>query len=152
MNYYAITINNKELTNSFNSIDKVYDYFRMLPVGKVIIIAVERNELNKNIHYHILYKSDVPIQSIDEINIWWKEIKTELEVIKYYNYCKKDGRYKIYNVLGIKNDTENTIYTELLELVKTYDCLKTLINENPNMIKYLTKLVKLYKIYNNKRY
>lgn len=152
MNYYAITINNKELTSNFSSIDKVYNHFRMLPIGEVIIIAVERNELNENIHYHILYKSDVPIQTINQINIWWKEISTELEVLKYFNYCKKGGNYKIYSELGISKDIENTIYAELLELVKTYDSLKTLINENPNMIKYLAKLERLYKIFNNKLY
>lgn len=151
MKHYAITINNKSLTSEFNSIDKVYRYFSLLPI-ETVIIAVERNELNQNIHYHILVKSDVPIQSVNETAIWWKELETELDVIKYYNYCKKDGKYKIYKELGIKTDTQDTIYTEILMLVKTYDCLKTLINENPNMIKYLPKVERLFKIFNNKMY
>ncbi len=152
MNYYAVTINNKELTKKYKSIDSVYKELRRWPIGEVIIIAVERNEINQNIHYHILYKSEVPITSINDTYIWWQELETELEVIKYFNYCKKDGKYKIYNELGIKQDTQNTIYTELLELVKTYDSLKTLINENPNMIKYLGKLERLYKIFHYKAY
>lgn len=152
MKYYAITINNNNLTSEFKSIQKVYQYFSLLPTTETIIIAVERNELNENIHYHILVKSDVPIQSINETYIWWKELETDLDIIKYYNYCKKDGNYKIYKELGLETDTQDTIYTEILMLVKTYDSLKTLINENPNMIKYLPKVERLFRIFNNKMY
>ena len=148
MNYYAITINNQELTKRYNSIALVYQEYSKMPIT-VYCIAVERNDINQNIHYHLLIGSEFPITHNDTYYTWWTLIENDVEVIKYYNYIKKDGNYKIYNNLPIKNDeNENDIYSEMLTACKTYNSLKDLINDNPEFIKYLHKLTLLWNIVN----
>lgn len=146
MNYYAITINNQELTQKYNSIRKVYEAYANMPIT-IYCIAVERNELNVNIHYHLLVGSEFPITHLDNQYTWWKHIENDVEVIKYFNYIKKGGNYKIYNNLEINNnDVENNIYYDMLTACKTYNTLADLIEANPQFIKHINKLTVLWTI------
>lgn len=121
--YYAITINNKKLTDNLSSINKVYNYLNELNI-KTIIISVERNQLNENEHYHIL-SYNVPQYILDNVKIvgfWIKELELDIEVLKYYEYVKKDGRFKQYEVLNIESEQTNiykiaiTKFSEGMEL------------------------------------
>lgn len=146
MNYYAITINNQDLTQKYNSITKVYQEYSKMPIT-VYCIAVERNEINVNTHYHLLIGLEFPITHLDNQYTWWKQIDNDVEVLKYFNYIKKGGNYKIYNNLEINNNVvENTIYNEMLIACKTFNNITDLITANPHFIKHIHKLTLLWSI------
>lgn len=147
MNYYAITINNKELTEKYNSIKQVYEHFSKMPIT-VNIIAVERNELNKNIHYHLLISADFPIQHIDNEFIWWKELETDIDVIKYREYIKKDGNYKVYNSITLENQKDDTKYHQMLKACQSYNRFSEMIKDNPQFIKDIHKIKLLWDVIN----
>lgn len=139
----AITINNKELVKELKSIDFVYNFLSSM--GDVYIIAVERNDLNKNTHYHALIDGDITF--IEKFNnIWSKVIETDIEVLKYIDYIKKDGTFKVYKKLDIESNNDHWT-SVILNLVLKYDSLNQLFHENPRMIKYITYIERLYKIY-----
>lgn len=149
MNYYAITINNKELTDKYKSIRKVYEQFALMPIT-VNIIAVERNELNQNIHYHLLITAEVPITHIDNQFIWWDELVTDIDVLRYQEYIKKDGNYKVYNTISIdSNIKEKSYYEVMLIACQSYNRFSDLIKDNPQFIKDLHKLKLLWDVINS---
>lgn len=150
--YYALTINNSDLVKSFKTIDLVYEFIK--DFCDVNVIAVERNELNFNIHYHLLVsnlKSDKNVL-FNSGYIWYKELETDLEITKYYHYILKDGRYKIYNFLPkeLNITTNETWYEKALRLCNQYNSLAELFNDNPDMIKKITQVSKLFYFINNK--
>lgn len=151
MNYYAITINNRELTNKYKSIRQVYEQFSKMPIT-VNIIAVERNFANENIHYHLLIGAEVPVTHIDNQFIWWKELSTDVDVLKYQEYIKKDGHYKVYNTIELdSNIQDNTIYERMLIACQSYDRFSDLIKDNPQFIKELHKIKLLWDVLKSKQ-
>lgn len=155
-NYYAITINNKELTKELKSIDKVYNFinniFRFYENTTINIISCERNDLNENIHYHLLLTSindiDVNDTILSNVNIWVKKILTTDEVILYYDYVKKDGTYKVYTVPDfiIKNEkyyNRAFLYWQSNDGSNVDDYLL----KYPEDIKYFRNLDRLYNVY-----
>lgn len=149
MNYYAITINNKELTEKYKSIRQVYEQFALMPIT-VNIIAVERNELNENIHYHLLITAEVPITHFDNQYIWWKELSTDVDVLKYQEYIKKDGKYKLYNTISLdSNIQDNSFYNKMLKDCQSYNRFSDLIKDNPQYIKDLHKIKLLWEVIHN---
>ena len=149
MNYYAITINNKELTDKYSSIRQVYEQFALMPIT-VNIIAVERNELNQNIHYHLLISAEVPVTHIDNQFIWWDELVTDIDVLRYQEYIKKDGNYKVYNTISIdSNIKEKSYYEVMLIACQSYNRFSDLIKDNPQFIKDLHKLKLLWDVINS---
>lgn len=149
MNYYAITINNKELTEKYKSIRQVYEQFALMPIT-VNVIAVERNELNQNIHYHLLINAEVPVKHLDNEYIWWKELATDVDVLKYQEYIKKEGNYKIYNTISLDSDIhDNSVYEKMLKACQSYNRFSELIKDNPQYIKDLHKIKLLWDVINN---
>ncbi len=148
MNYYAITINNKELTERFRSIRQVYEHFSLMPIT-VNIVSVERNEINENIHYHLLISADYPIESVDSKYIWWKELATDTDILKYQEYIKKDGNYKIYNAISLETQEDNTLYTKMLKDCQKYYRFSDLLVDNPHYIKHIHKIKLLWDTINN---
>lgn len=62
----------------------------------VYVIATERTETSKNIHYHVLAE----IENNEAMARYWaKKIYIEPlnNELSYFNYIKKDGNFKIYN-------------------------------------------------------
>lgn len=149
MNYYAITINNSKLINKYRRIEQVYQHFQQMPIT-VYIIAVERNEINENIHYHLLIGAEMPITSIDDEFVWWKELQTDIEVMKYASYIKKDGKYKIYNALALDNEND-TKYHQMLNACQTYNKFSDMILDNPNFIKHIHQLRMLWHVIKTKQ-
>lgn len=154
--YYAITINNSDLIFEFKltSIDSVRDFIirNFADIDKKIYtISVERNELNQNIHYHILLSSLGDINDWHRAFWWCKHIDTDIEIIRYNNYIKKDGLYKVYIPLELEQEITNkdTWYNQALLLIPKYETLKDLFTENPQLIKQIHKVEKLWYIINN---
>lgn len=153
-NYYAITINTIEFINEYNlkSINSVYDFIeKNIESEKTIYtISVERNELNQNIHYHILVSSTEEINKWHKVYWWVKEIDSDIEIVRYNNYIKKDGLYKVYHQLSLQNSLINndTWYNQALELIPKYKSLKDLLQEHPHLIKQIHKVEKLWNIIN----
>ncbi|MEM0173885.1 MAG: hypothetical protein QXI16_05200 [Sulfolobaceae archaeon] len=148
MNYYAITVNNKELTEKFKSIKQLYEHFSVMPVT-VYTISCERNELNQNIHYHMLIGSKVPVECVESHYIWWKELQSDLDVMKYHDYIKKDGNYKVYNTITLDNQQDDTKYHQMLRAVQSYNKFGDMIRDNPHFIKDIHKLRLLWEVINN---
>ena len=152
--YYAITINTIDIINEYNlkSINKVKDFIEknIDADKKIYTISVERNDLNQNIHYHILVSSTDEINKWNKVYWWIKQIDTDLEVIRYNNYIKKDGLYKAYHPLTLQHNLLNndTWYNQALELIPKYKSLKDLFNEHPHLIKQIHKVEKLWNIIN----
>lgn len=152
--YYAITINTIEFINEYNlkSINHVKDFIdKNIEADKTVYtISVERNELNQNIHYHILVSSTDEINKWNKVYWWIKEIDSDIEIIRYNNYIKKDGLYKVYHQLSLHNNLINndTWYNQALELIPKYKSLKELFKENPHLIKQIHKVEKLWNIIN----
>lgn len=152
--YYAITINTIDVINDYNlkSINSVYDFInKNIDFEKEIYtISVERNELNQNIHYHILVSSVADINQWNKVYWWVKEIDTDIEIIRYNNYIKKDGLYKVYHQLSLENSLINndTWYNQALELIPKYKSLKDLFKAHPHLIKQIHKVEKLWYIIN----
>jgi hypothetical protein len=152
--YYAITINTIEFINEYNlkSINSVKDFItKNIDADKTIYtISVERNDLNQNIHYHILVSSTDDINKWNKVYWWIKEIDSDIEIIRYNNYIKKDGLYKVYNQLSLHNNLINndTWYNQALELIPKYKSLKQLLQEHPHLIKQIHKVEKLWNIIN----
>lgn len=153
--YYAITINTIEFINEYNlkSINRVKDFIeKNIESDKTIYtISVERNELNQNIHYHILVSSTDEINKWNKVYWWIKEIDSDIEIIRYNNYIKKDGLYKVYYQLNLQNSLINndTWYNQALELIPKYKSLKDLFKDNPHLIKQIHKVEKLWCIIKN---
>jgi len=152
--YYAITINTINVINEYNlkSINSVKDFIeKNVDADKTIYtISVERNKLNQNIHYHILVSSTDEINKWNKVYWWLKEIDSDIEVVRYNNYIKKDGLYKVYNQLSLHNNLINndTWYNQALELIPKYKSLKELLQEHPHLIKQIHKVEKLWNIIN----
>ncbi|MEM0173685.1 MAG: hypothetical protein QXI16_04170 [Sulfolobaceae archaeon] len=131
---YAITINNLEVVGTLKTIDSVHELLHRF--GTISIIAVERNELNHNIHYHVLLFSDIEYDTIFTVfksyGMWLKLIDNDFEILKYYDYCKKDGNYKLYHSLD--KSLSNSKNVELLELIERYESLYALFKDNPHLI------------------
>lgn len=131
---YAITINNLEVVATLKTIDNVYELLNSF--GTISIIAVERNELNQNIHYHILLFSDIDYDIIlticKDYRMWVGLLNTDIEILKYYEYCKKDGNYKLY--YSLDKGLSSSKNTELLELIERYESLYALFKDNPHLI------------------
>lgn len=153
-NYYAITINTIEFINEYNlnSINKVKDFIikNVDADKKIYTISRERNKLNENTHYHILVSSTEEINKWNKVYWWIKQIDTDLEVIRYNNYIKKDGLYKAYHPLTLQHNLVNndTWYNQALELIPKYDSLKELLQDHPHLIKQIHKVEKLWNIIN----
>ncbi len=153
--YYAITINTIEVINEYNlkSINKVKDFItnNIDAEKQIYTISVERNELNQNIHYHILVSSTEDINKWHKVYWWVKEIDSDIEIIRYNNYIKKDGLYKVYHQLNLENSLINndTWYNQALELIPKYNSLKDLFKEHPHLIKQIHKVEKLWNIIKN---
>lgn len=152
--YYAITINTIEFINEYNlkSINRVKDFIEknVNADKKIYTISVERNELNQNIHYHILVSSTDKINKWNKVYWWIKEIDSDIEIVRYNNYIKKDGLYKVYLPLDLEQDILNkdTWYNQALELIPNYKSLKDLFKDNPHLIKQIHKVEKLWNIMN----
>ena len=152
--YYAITINTIDIINEYNlkSINRVKDFIeKNVDADKTIYtISVERNELNLNIHYHILVSSVDDINKWNKVYWWIKEIDSDIEIIRYNNYIKKDGLYKVYHQLNLENSLINndSWYNQALELIPKYNSLKELFKEHPHLIKQFHKVEKLWNIMN----
>ncbi len=150
--YYAITINTIEVINEYNlkSINKVKDFItnNIDADKKIYTISVERNELNQNIHYHILVSSTEDINKWHKVYWWVKEIDSDIEIIRYNNYIKKDGLYKAYHPLTLQHNLVNndSWYNQALELIPKYNSLKDLFKEHPHLIKQIHKVEKLWNI------
>lgn len=149
--FYALTINNSELVESLKSIELVYNFIK--DYCEVNIIAVERNELNFNTHYHLLV-SDLRVDDNILFNsgyIWHKELVSDFDIIKYYHYILKDGRYKTYNLLPktLNIETNESWYNKALRLCYEYNSLAKLFNDNPDMIKKISQVSKLFDLINN---
>jgi len=145
MNYYAITINNEKIVEKYKTIRQVYEKFALMPIT-VYVIAREKNELNYNIHYHLLVGANVPVTHIDNEFVWWKELETDIDVLKYQEYIKKDGNYKIYNALALDNQVDDTKYHNMLKACQSYNRFSDLIKDNPQYIKYINKLKLLWDV------
>ncbi len=151
--YYAITINTIDIINECNlkSINNVKDFItnNIDSDKKIYTISVERNELNQNIHYHILVSSTENINKWHKVYWWVKEIDSDIEIIRYNNYIKKDGLYKVYHQLDLENSLINndTWYNQVLELIPKYNSLKGLFIEHPHLIKQIHKVEKLWNIF-----
>ena len=146
MYYYAVTINNQKLVNKFRTIDSVYKHFQYMPIT-INVIAVERNELNSNIHYHLLISAEVPITfSVDNEFIWQKELLTELDIVKYQEYIKKDGKYKIYHAIPLAINSGTTKYDNMLRDCYSYNNFLEMIKDNPQYIRDIHRLEALWKL------
>jgi hypothetical protein len=152
--YYAITINTIDFINECNlkSINSVYDFINknIDADKKIYTISVERNDLNQNIHYHILVSSTDEINKWNKVYWWIKEIDSDIEIIRYNNYIKKDGLYKAYHSLTLQHNLLNndSWYNQALELIPKYKSLKQLLQEHPHLIKQIHKVEKLWNIIN----
>ena len=152
--YYAITINTIDIINEYNlkSINKVKDFIEknIDADKKIYTISVESNDLNQNIHYHILVSSTDEINKWNKVYWWIKEIDSDIEIVRYNNYIKKDGLYKVYQQLSLQNSLINndTWYNQALELIPKYKSLKQLLQERPHLIKQIHKVEKLWNIIN----
>lgn len=64
--------------------------------GIVYVIATERTETSKNIHYHVLAEIE---DNQAMAQYWAKKIYCEplTNELSYFNYIKKDGNFKLYN-------------------------------------------------------
>lgn len=146
INYYAITINNKKLMEDLTSINKAYDF--LSPLGMVYIIAAERNDLNYNTHYHALISNDKSpdemLQIATDNQIWAGNIIEEVELQKYYSYCKKDGKYKLYNKFNVSDTLTNS---QIIELVRSYSSLQMLFIDYPELINKVSMIKQLWNIY-----
>lgn len=148
--YYACTISARELVQRLSSIDKVYEFFSNgYKDFDIHIIAVERNQINQNQHYHVLASSDYGHVYIGN---WVQEIANIDEVKKYFNYCKKDGKYKLYKALPFDTNDNKSWYERALKGVYQYPNMLELLQAQPDLIKYIHKVRALYDlIYNYNR-
>lgn len=150
--YYAVTINNLQLTEKLKTIDIVQDFIKNILKDYEITfycISRESNEINNNTHYHLLISSNTSLTINDESKapIWFKEIINEIEISKYLEYIKKDGKYKLYEMLPFEQKNV-TWYEKALWASQKYDSLKELFEENKDLIKHINQVVKLWEINN----
>lgn len=143
MVYYAVTINRLEQVENLKTIDQVY-YLLLTEYEGVNIISAERNQLNENIHYHALCYNELSASPKEHYS---KIIDNELELEKYYNYVKKDGRFKVFKALQF--DLSDKWYLQALECVKSdrYNHFDELISDNPHFIPKINTVSKLWEIF-----
>lgn len=147
---YAVTINNVDVVKRLKSMDKVKDYLALYS-DVVYLISVERNEFNNNTHYHILldgsYLDGLPIKT----DFWYKEIQSDFEILKYIDYIKKGGQYKVYNLHEAELSSPHWT-TEVMQLVLKYDKISDLLKDNPKMLRHIHYIEKAFSYLKNPFY
>ncbi len=144
MKFFAITINRKEIIDNLNTLNSAYNWLETF--STVYTLSRETNELNNNTHYHALVSAELENDNFIFSGVWLKELDNNLEILKYLNYIKKDGKFKIYKRHSVENDINEHWTLKALKLVLSYDNLKDLFTDNPDMIKYIYHIEKLYNI------
>lgn len=140
--YYALTVNNLELTEKYKSIDSLYEYLKCF-CKDINYIAVERNELNENIHYHILCEDYVDLPDICNIYIWNKTIEVADELQKYINYLKKDGHYKVYKIPPFIFE-ESRWYERAYSLICSKESLLEVFEADLSLMKYYNQISRMW--------
>lgn len=149
MKYYAITINRSELTKDLKTIKSVENYLR--DFCDVYVISVERNELNDNIHYHGLVKaSENNDNFMLESSIWKKQLDNKIDILKYINYIKKEGNFKVYQLTELELEQGITWQEKAIQLVEKHDNIRDILTESPEMLKYINHIEKLFIHYKKK--